>query len=64
MVDNLTGGKLTVVETEAMVEQDFDVGGDDCATVFVDAVLLHQVAFSFCLHPGHFPAKNLRQAPQ
>ena len=26
--------------------------------------ILHQFALSFCLHPGHFPVRNLRQAPQ
>ena len=38
-VDNLTCGKLAVIETEAMVEQDFYVGGDDAAAVLVDAVM-------------------------
>ena len=38
-VDGLAGGKLTVVETEAMVEQYLDVGGDDAAAVLVDAVM-------------------------
>ena len=32
-VDCFAGGKLTVVETETMVEKDFDVGGDDAAAV-------------------------------
>lgn len=38
-VDGLAGGKLTVVETEAMVEQYLDVGGDDAAAVLVDAMM-------------------------
>ena len=38
-VDGFTGGKLAVVEAEAMVEQDFDVGGDDAAAMLVDAVV-------------------------
>ena len=28
------------------------------------ALILHQVAFSLRLHPGHLSVKNLRQAPQ
>ena len=38
-VDNFAGSKLTVVEAEAMVEQDFDVGSDDGTAVLVDAMM-------------------------
>ena len=38
-VDNLACGKLAVVETEAMVEQDFYVGGNDAAAVLVNVMV-------------------------
>ena len=37
-VDELAGDELAVVEAQAVVEQDFDVGGDDGAGVLVDVV--------------------------
>ena len=36
----------------------------DIMGAFSTSIELHQLAFSLCLHPGHFSAKNLRQAPQ
>ena len=37
VIDGLAGGKLAVVEAQAMVEQHLDVGSDDATAVLVNA---------------------------
>ena len=39
MVDFLSGDELTVVETQTIVEQEFDIGNDQFTTMLVDSVL-------------------------
>ena len=45
-VDNLTCGKLTVIKTKTMIEQDFNIRSKNAATMLVDCVMQFFLYFS------------------
>ena len=51
-IDSFTCGELAVVKTEAVVEQDFDIGSDDAAAVLVDAVVQFLLYLSEAVEDG------------